>query len=199
MKNHTHYFFALGLINLYGLIYVNEIVQTWFCFAFSFIFAGISLLPNLIDNYTGADFQFGGVQLLQHRFSRRYRHPLTHSIWTLGYFLPLDYLSGVFKDPFFNIIVLSLKIGWMSHILLDSLNPEGIPIGRKPIFSNHLSKHYQWSSNRINNARSFKIARIPFDSLKANKNTSRLGLFLLALNFTDLILNHYQIISEVIK
>jgi hypothetical protein len=199
MKNHAHYFFALGLINLYGLIFIREMLQTWFCFILSFIFAGISIVPNILDNFAGANFQYEGVQLVKHRFSRRYRHPLFHSPWTLGYFLPFAYIAGKLAYPYFTIALLSLEIGWTSHIFLDSLNPEGIPIGREPIFSNHLSKHYQWSSYRLKEVRSFRIARIPFDSLKANKTASRLGLFLLAWNIAYLILNQSHFIFEVIK
>ena len=199
MKNSTHYFFALGLINLYSLVLIQEEVQSWFCFGLSFILAGISIVPNLLDNYAGANFQYEGVQLVKHRFSRRYRHPLFHSPWTIGYFLPFLYISGKSSNPYFIIIIFSLEISWVSHIFLDSLNPEGIPLGREPIFSNHISKHYQWSSYRLKEVRSFRIAQIPFDSLKANKMVSRLGLFLLAWNLAYLILNQSHIFHEVIK
>ncbi|MFX0084090.1 MAG: hypothetical protein ACFFAU_00315 [Candidatus Hodarchaeota archaeon] len=199
MKNHTHYFLALGLINLYSLLFIREMVQTWFCFSISFILAGISIVPNLLDNYAGANFQYEGVQLVKHRFSRRYRHPLFHSPWTIGYFLPFVYIEGKISNPYLSIIFLCLEIGWASHIFLDSLNPEGIPIGRKPIFSNHLSKHYQWSSHRLKEVHSFRLARIPFDSLKANKTASRIGLFLLAWNLAYLILNQSHIIIEVLR
>lgn len=157
--------------------------QVWFLFIFSFLLAGISLLPNYLERTDG-------------RHVRRYRHPLTHNPCTLGYFLPLNFLRDKASNPFFDILVFSLLLGWASHIFLDSLNPEGIPVGRKPIYSNHLSKHYKW--DLLEDVRSFRVARIPFNNLKANKTISRLGLFFLTMNLSNLVLNYSQELLEAI-
>jgi hypothetical protein len=174
MKNRTHYFFSLGLINLFGLYYIKEISQVWFCFTLSFLLAGMSLLPNFLDNFAGANFSYGGVQFVKHRHVRRYRHPLVHSPYTVCYFLPLIFLRD--------------KV---------SKNPEGIPVGRKPIYSNHLSKHYKW--DLLEDVHSFRMARIPFNSLKANKTLSRLGLFFLTMNLANMVINYSQELLEVIS
>ncbi len=171
--------------------------QAWICFSLSFLLAGISLLPNFLDSFAGANYTYGGVQFVSPRHVRRYRHSLTHNPLTLGYFLPLNFLIDKLSNPFFDIFVVSMFIGWTSHIFLDSLNPEGVPIGRKPIFSNHLSKHYKWPLLE-EDVRSIKFAKIPFNSLKANKTISRMGLFFLTLNLSNLIINYSQQLLEVI-
>ena len=171
--------------------------QAWVCFCLSFLLAGISLLPNFLDNFAGANYNYGGVQFVSHRHVRRYRHPLVHSPYTLGYFLPLNYLRDKVSNPFFDFLVFSLLLSWTSHIFLDSLNPEGIPIGRKPIFSNHLSKHYQWHLLE-EDVRSINFAKIPFNSLKANKIISRIGLFFLTMNLSNLIINYSNLLDVIL-
>ena len=189
MKNQTHYFFSLGLINLFGLYYIKEITPVWICFCLSFLLAGVCLLPNFLDNFAGANYS--------HRHVRRCRHPLAHSPYTLGYFLPLNYLRDKVSNPFFDFLVFTIALSWTSHIFLDSLNPEGIPIGRKPIFSNHLSKHYKWDLIE-EEVRSIKFAKIPFNSLKANKAISRIGLFFLTMNLSNLIINYSQLLEVIL-
>ncbi|UCG03408.1 MAG: metal-dependent hydrolase [Candidatus Heimdallarchaeota archaeon] len=191
MKNSTHYLFAVGLLNLYVLIFIRDPLLAWVFFILSFPLSGVSLLPNLLDSYTAADLKFEGVQL------HRVRHPLTHSPWTLGYFLPLYYIGEQFSNQFFIFMVFVLVLGWLSHLLLDTLNPEGIPLGKQPIFLPHPVKHYSFQRKRTN-TRVLRLARIPFNDLKRNATFSRCGLLFLALNMADLIYNHLQVITEVI-
>ncbi len=194
MKNSTHYFLAVGLANLCTLIFITDPLLSWLSFMFSFPLSGISLVPNLLDSYTAANLKYEGVQL-KHRSSIQYRHPLTHSPWTLGYFVPLFYIVEIISNPILLATFFAIVSGWFSHLFLDTLNPEGIPLGRKPIYSPHPVKHYFW--RQPTNTRTLRLARIPFNSLKGNTVFSRIGLFLLALNISDLVLNHFQVISEV--
>lgn len=191
MKNSTHYLFAVGILNLYTFILIKDPLLAWLFLFLSFPLSGISLIPNLLDSYTTANLKYEGVQL-----KHRARHPLTHSPWTLGYFLPFYYIIEMFSDPILLITVFVLVLGWFSHLFLDVLNPEGIPLGKEPIFLPHPVKHYSW--RKPTNTRTFRLARIPFNDLKRNTMFSRFGLFLLALNMADLIHNHFHIISEVI-
>ncbi|MFX0123702.1 MAG: metal-dependent hydrolase [Candidatus Hodarchaeota archaeon] len=191
MKNSTHYLFAVGLLNLFILLFIRDPLVAWFFLALSFPLSGVSLIPNILDSYTAADLKYEGVQL-----KHRARHPLTHSPWTLGYFFPFYYLIEKFSDPILLVIVFLLVLGWVSHLFLDALNPEGIPLGKKPIYLPHPVKHYSWW--KCTNTRTFRLARIPFNDINRNTMLSRIGLFLLALNIADLIHNHFQVISEVI-
>ncbi|MHA2243995.1 MAG: hypothetical protein ACXADY_03420 [Candidatus Hodarchaeales archaeon] len=194
MKNSTHYFLSVGMFNLYTLIFITDPLLVWFSFMFSFPLSGISLVPNFLDSYTAANLKYEGVQL-KNRSSIQYRHPLTHSPWTLGYFIPFFYIVEITSNPILLAAFFAIITGWFSHLFLDSLNPEGIPLGIKPVYSPHPVKHYSW--RQPTNTRTLRLARIPFNSLKANKVFSRIGLFLLAMNIADLVLNHYQVISEV--
>ncbi len=196
MKNSTHYFLAIGLLNLYTLIFIKDPILSWLFFGLSFPLSGISLVPNLLDIYTGANLKYEGVQLKKHRSTLQYRHPLTHSPWTIGYFIPLFYIVGKIHELIPLIAVSVLCLGWFSHLFLDALTPEGIPLGRKPVFSPHPVKHYSWQQS--NDTRTLRFARIPFNNLKANTLLSRLGLFLLAMNIADLVLNNPQVIFDVI-
>ncbi len=197
MKSSTHYFFAVGLFNLYILLFIKDQLLAWFSFGLSFPLSGISLIPNLLDSYSGANLKYEGVQLKKHRSTNQYRHPLSHSPWTISYFIPIFYITERIPEPILLITAVALTLGWFSHLLLDSFNPEGIPLGRKPVYSPHPVKHYSWQQS--NDTRTLRFARIPFNDPKANTAFSRLGLFLLALNLSDLVLNHFQVILQVVN
>ncbi len=197
MKNSTHYCFAVGLFNLFILLFIKDQSLAWFCFGMSFPVSGISLIPNLLDSYSGANLKYEGVQLKKHRSTNQYRHPLSHSPWTLSYFIPLFFITERIYDPILLVTAVALTLGWFSHLLLDAFNPEGIPLGRKPVFSPHPVKHYSWQ--QPNDTRTLRFARIPFNDPRANTAFSRLGLFLLAMNLSDLLLNHIQVIFQVVN
>ena len=190
MKNSTHYFFGVGLLNLFYLIYIKDPVLAWLFLVLSFPLGAFSVLPNLLDAYT-TNLQYDrGLKC-------RVRHPLTHSPWTLGYFVPFYYIVEMSSDPVFLITIFTLALGWFSHLFLDAFNPEGIPLGKKPIYLPHPVKHYSWQNR--SKTRTLSLARIPFNDLKRNTTFSRFGLFLIALNLADLLHNHFHVISEVIS
>ncbi len=196
MKNNTHFFLTVGVLNLYTLIFITDPFLSWFSLLLSFPLSCFSLVPNFLDSYTATNFKYQSVQLKNHS-GIQYRHPLTHSPWTLGYFVPLYYIVEIISEPILLVSVSGIVLGWFLHLFLDTLNPEGIPLGKKPVYSPHPVKHYSW--RQPTNTRVLRLARIPFNNLKANMVLSRLGLFLLAMNITDLILNHLQVISEVMS
>ncbi|MFX1506075.1 MAG: hypothetical protein ACFFDC_08165 [Promethearchaeota archaeon] len=192
MKNSTHYLFAVGFLNLFTLVLIKDPELAWLFLGLSFPLGSFSLVPNLLDKYTVANWQYGGVQL-----KPRVRHPLTHSPWTLGYFLPCYYLiDSFFSNPALLMTIFTLSLAWFSHLFLDSLNPEGIPLGKQPIYLPHPVKHYSWQKR--SKTRNLRLARIPFNDLKRNTTFSRFGVFFIALNLADLLLNHFYVISEVI-
>jgi len=190
MKNSTHYIFAIGLLNLFILIFIQDPVLAWLFLVLSFPLGAFSVIPNLLDTYT-TNLQY------EKGLKCRVRHPLTHSPYTLGYFFPLYYIVEMFSDPVFLIAIFTLALGWFSHLFLDTFNPEGIPLGKKPIYLPHPVKHYSWQKR--SKTRTFSLARIPFNDLKSNATFFRFGLFLIALNLADLLYNHFYVISEVIS
>ncbi|MFX0206339.1 MAG: metal-dependent hydrolase [Candidatus Hodarchaeota archaeon] len=192
MKNSTHYLFGVGLLNLFALVLIKDPELAWLFLGLSFPLGSFSLVPNLLDKYTAANWQYGRIQL-----KPRVRHPLTHSPWTLGYFFPCYYLiDSFFSDPALLLTIFTLSLAWFSHLFLDSLNPEGIPLGKQPIYLPHPVKHYSWQKR--SKTRNLRLARIPFNDLERNTTFSRFGVFFIALNLADLLLNHFYVISEVI-
>ena len=181
MKNSTHYLFSLGLTNLYLLIKLDDPIISSISVVFSLVCSFISLLPNVLDQHVSVKYEYEGVKL------PRYRHPLSHSPWTIAYFFPLLYLGEVTDSLFVQIIAALMTISWLSHLLLDLLNPGGIPIGKQAIFTNHPVKHYQFMIFNRNYKR-LRLARIPFNDIKANRNFGYIGLFLFSLNLATVFL-----------
>jgi len=138
-------------------------------------------MPNFLDQHVSTKYENEGVQL------PRYRHPLSHSPWTIAYFFPLLYLGEVTNIILIQIIASLMTISWLSHLILDLLNPGGIPIGKGAIFNNHPIKHYQFTIN-CGNYKRLRLARIPFNDIKANRNFGYFGLFLFSLNLASVFL-----------
>ena len=182
MKNLTHYLFALGLTNIYLLVERgHDPIISGMSVVLSLLCSFMSLVPNFLDEYVSIRYEYEGVKL------PRYRHPLSHSPLTIAYFLPLIYLGEVTDLIFAQILSSLLTISWLSHLFLDSLNPGGIPIGRGAIFTNHPIKHYQFMINNRKYKR-LRLARIPFNDIRANRNFGYIGLFLFSLNLANIFL-----------
>ncbi len=195
MKNQTHYLFSLGLIHLYTLLSITEPNVSWLLSISSIPIAGVSLLPNILDSIPGTSIMHQGVKLEKHRFSRRYRHALTHSPWTMAYFLPFLSLNDLIPNSYYQAMLMGLILSWFSHLALDAFNSDGIPLGCSSIYSNHPVKHYTWPKS--NNRRILRFARIPFDNAKANSCIMKVGVFFFSLNLADLLLNHLQAIFTI--
>ena len=183
MKNSTHYLFSLGIANLYLAVEQDhDFLILGFSIFLSILCSLFSVLPNYIDKKVSIDM---GIQI------PRPRHPLSHSPWTIMYFLPFLYLSEVIDVKFFKIIVSLISISWVSHLFLDLLNPGGIPIGKNAIFKNHPIKHYKFIINK-KNGKCLHLANIPFNDSKVNRNLSYIGLFLFSLNLTTMFLTLFR-------
>lgn len=183
MKNSTHYLFSLGLTNLFGMFVIDELFYSWMTLILSIITSCFSLVPNIIDKYVNIHYENEGVII------GRNRHPLTHSPWTLFYFLPLVYLAQKSHFSIFEAIIVLLTISWLSHLILDSLNPGGLPLGKQSVFGNHPVKHYKFNWTLPKKTKRLRIARIPFNDPRANKNLGYMGLFIFSLNCTRICLS----------
>ena len=142
----------------------------------SLIAGCFSWAPNIIDRYISAQFENEGVILT------RNRHPLSHSPWTMLYFLPFLYLAQKSQNTLLEILISLLALSWISHLLLDSMNPGGIPLGTQTIFSNHPVKHYRFHWLSSKKQRSFHIARIPYNDIPVNRKLGQIGLFFFSMN-----------------
>ena len=141
MQNLTHFWFAFACILSYNVIF-NHFLLTeqllllpWIVF-FSFI----SLCLNFFDKY-----------FCLHRKTRtcidRCRHPATHSPFTLFLLvITLRFFTISFSWPNFIIEAFTLAIG--SHLLLDILSQEGIPLGFTPtLFVQDSTKNYVFNDH----------------------------------------------------
>jgi len=186
MKNRTHYLFSLGLTSGYVMFIVDGGFYAWLIMLLSLLTNFFSIAPNFIDQYLGAQFKNEGVILT------RNRHPLTHSPWTVLYYLPLLYLAQKSQFSILNMIISLFIISWSSHLFLDSLNPGGLPLGRQSIFSNHPIKHYKFHLSYPQRTRRLCLARIPFNDPRVNQKLERSGLFLFSLNCASLFLSLFR-------
>ncbi len=183
MKNSTHYLFSLGLTNLYGMFCINEFRYSLMVIPLSLITSCLSWVPNIVDRYISTQFESEGVVLA------RNRHPLSHSPWTFLYFVPILYLVQKLDYEIIEMILVLMILSWVSHLFLDSLNPGGLPLGKKPIFSNHPVKHYNFHSGLVRKNKRLRIAKIQFNDLAANRKLGQLGLFIFSLNFARFMLS----------
>jgi hypothetical protein len=182
VKNSTHYLFSLGIANFYGMFLINNFLFSLLIIPLSLIVSCFSWVPNIIDRYISAQFENEGVILT------RNRHPLSHSPWTLLYFLPFLYLAQKSQNMLLEFIISLLALSWGSHLVLDSLNPGGLPLGTQPIFNNHPVKHYKFHWYQPKGQRNFRIARIPYNDVTLNRKLGRLGLFFFSMNIARLSL-----------
>ncbi len=182
----THYLFSLGLTNLYGMFVIDDSIYSGVVLIVSLFTSLFSWVPNIIDRNIGVEFENEGVLI------SRYRHPLSHSPWTMIYFLPFVYLAQILHIMMLEILISLIAISWGSHLLLDSLNPGGLPLGRQSVFSNHPVKHYKFHWTFPQNSKQFRIARIPFNDPRANKNLGNMGLFFFSLNFSRVLLSLFR-------
>jgi len=194
LKELTHVLFAMGLLNLAILLFVQNPSQAWILTLCSPLLSIISVVPNKLDSLLG----FGDFNSIPDRTITKYRYPLSHSPYTLGYFLPLLYIAEYLNIPIFEKLVVLTIISWMSHLALDALTDNGIPLGKSAVIQNHPMKHYHW----IQTSRTHKLK---LDYLKGvnpekiNRKFSRIGVFLLSVNIFDLLLNKRLNLLDLIQ
>ena len=183
MKNSTHYFFALGLVNSIAFIFVNDLFSSWIVILLSPITSCYSLLPNLLDSKINQRMEEEGVVI------KRRRHPLTHSPLSSMYLFPFLYLTFITQNQIFYTLFFLLFLAWVSHLMLDALNVGGLPLGRQPIYRNHPIKHYKFQWSKTQTRHRLRIAKIPYNDTKANQRLCYLGFFLFTMNLVQSFLS----------
>lgn len=183
MKNLTHYLFSLGLVNIIGFFFVNDLILSWIVIIFSPITSLCSLLPNYLDSNINPRFEEEGVII------KRRRHPLTHSPWSGMYFLPVLQFAAVVHNQILIILIFLLFLAWISHLMLDALNIGGLPLGKQSIYQNHPIKHYKFQWSNPQTIHRLRIAKIPYNDKKTNQRLSYLGFFLFTLNIIQSFLS----------
>jgi len=157
-------------------------------------------LPNTLDKlmYKG----FNETKLLGNC-----RHPLTHHPFTGLYliiFLLIDlgYLLqgvGIIINTYYiqELLIYYLSISWYSHLFLDMLSAEGIPIWTKPIFEQDPSKSYLFKqlTHNVPKINFFQFSR---DNRRINDRISKCCSIILGLLFLFIFNSFYIHREEVL-
>lgn len=202
MKNITHYYFAVAIILVdIWLLDPLSSLEKLLLFPVMIGAGSLTLLPNKLEKWLCIDRK-------TRTCTERCRHPLTHHpvlvfvlIWIFG-LIPIT-------PPYFRVYHLLAKMILLaigSHLVLDMLTPEGLPLGLTPtVFCQDDTKNY--SFNDITKPRMrLRLFQGIFsrDSSNANRNiilTSKLILlvycFVLVLEITynpEILTTLYQIV-----
>ncbi|MHA2366959.1 MAG: metal-dependent hydrolase [Candidatus Hodarchaeales archaeon] len=142
MDNSTHYWFSFALIVCVTLFTIQPPLDKQIVtFLLIIPFNLISVLPNLIDSYFCVDRK-------SRTCTERCRHPFTHHpllFITLVFFLSaVNVNSGYYE--FYDILSAVFLIAFGSHLLLDMISKEGLPLSLKPaLFNQDQSKNYTFN------------------------------------------------------
>ena len=142
MRNTTHYFFSLAVIFIEGLfisrISVTELI---ILFPLAFLVSVSGIAPNLLDSFFCLDRNMKTC-------TERCRHPLTHhpaTFLTLVLILSLINIETTYYGLYF-LLTKTFLLSYGSHLLLDMMSYEGIPIGTTPtLFCQDQSKNYRFN------------------------------------------------------
>jgi hypothetical protein len=175
MRLRTHYFVGLGVSAALTVLLVRA--EYW---ALGWVLVAVpmglvALLPDILDEFP-CSCTTPGVRL------KHCRHPTTHHPMTALYALPL-FLLGVLPGLDFLAFFLTIQVAvvWESHILIDMLNPSGVPIGFRAVFANVPSRDYLWKQYD-QRARTLRIGKLHYDDPLANgiMVTAGVGLWIIA-------------------
>ena len=161
MKMRTHYFTGIAVSSVLTLFFVQ--VELWgLIWVISAPILGIiALLPDYLDQFPCSCSTLN-VPL------RHCRHPSTHHPLTFLYFIPVLLLSIIPGVEYLSIfLTIQCCCIWESHIIVDMLNPSGIPIGFRAVFSNSPSRDYLWKQYD-SKAKTIRIGKIHYNNNLAN-------------------------------
>jgi hypothetical protein len=142
MKNSTHYYFAVAII-LVDIVLFNPLSMFEKLFTLPFvILAGyVALVPNKLERWLCIDRK-------THTCTERCRHPLTHHPIIVFILLWLFSLISITPQyvSMYQLLTRIILLAYGSHLVLDVLTPEGLPLGRTPtLFYQDHTKNYTFN------------------------------------------------------
>jgi hypothetical protein len=142
MRNTTHFYFAVAII-LFDIWFLNPLSTLEKLFLSPVVIGAgsLTLLPNRLEVWFCIDRK-------TRTCTDRCRHPLTHHpglvlglIWC---FEILPILPQYYQ--LYHLITRMILLSFSSHLVLDLLSPEGIPLGRTPtLFCQDETKNYSFN------------------------------------------------------
>ena len=142
MKNATHFYFAVAII-LTDLWLLNSISLLEKAILIPVVIGAgsLSLLPNKLEAWLCIDQK-------THTCADRCRHPLTHHPGILLGFIWLFDILPVLPQYYhlYHLLTRMILLSFSSHLILDLLTPEGLPLGRTPtLFCQDEMKNYSFN------------------------------------------------------
>jgi hypothetical protein len=142
MRNITHYYFAVAII-LIDIWVLNPVSPLEKLFLSPVVIGAgfLALLPNKLDAWFCIDRK-------TRTCTERCRHPLTHHP---GFLLGLIWCFEILPVlpqyyQLYHLLTRMILISFSSHLVLDLLTPEGLPLGRTPtLFCQDEMKNYSFN------------------------------------------------------
>jgi len=160
MQLKTHFWVGFALSVYISYFLQPSLIPKIFWFVLAPCFGFVAIAPDFLDNLCHYSNRYDTCH-----YSNHYRHPLTHSPWTVSYFVALSLLLPA--EPIFMFFTLHLGIAWCSHLFLDALNPTGLPLLLSPALSNAEAKYY--SHKRINHqTKRLVLGNVNYNNTKWN-------------------------------
>lgn len=171
MKIKTHFFVGTALscyltYFLFPLEYETALFQKIVWLLIAPLFGVIAILPDILDQYPCR--MQGQINCTHHC-----RHPLTHAPWTVFYFIAIAVLLPA--EELISFLLLQITAAWMSHLILDSLNPTGIPMFLKPALENADAKHYSLKKINLKTKR-LVLGNVNYNNFRWNNTLAMLSL-----------------------
>lgn len=142
MKNTTHYYFAVAII-LIDIWFLNPL-STLEKLLLSPVVIGagsLTLLPNKLENWFCIDRK-------TRTCTDRCRHPLTHHPGLVLVLIWIFEMIPILPQYYqlYHLLTRMILLSFSSHLILDLLTPEGLPLGLTPtLFCQDEMKNYSFN------------------------------------------------------
>ena len=142
MKNSTHYYFAVAVM-LGDILLINplSVLEKLLIIPYVILGGTLAFLPNKLEKWLCID-QVTAI------CTDRCRHPLTHHpaivVVLLWIFSIIPIIPSYMR--IYRLLTRLVLLAHSSHLLLDMINPEGLPLGFTPtLFFQDRMKNYAFN------------------------------------------------------
>ncbi len=193
MRNLTHYYFSIAVILIEG-IFISQVsvVEQIILLPLAFFVSLVAIAPNKLDKFFCLDRKTKTC-------TERCRHPITHH--PAAFFVLVALLSyitiGTSYYGLYFLLTKTFLLSYGSHLLLDMLNSEGIPIGTIPtLFCQDQTKNYRFNDT-TKPRRRLNIMNFSRESFEANRRTGLICKIIIGLYCFQLVYELWHDPSEI--
>ncbi len=194
MRSITHYYFSTAVILIEG-IFISQIsvVEQIILLPLALLVSLVAIAPNVLDKYFCLDRK-------TRTCTERCRHPITHHPVNL-LVLVIIFSSINIETSYYGLYFLLTKtflLSYGSHLFLDMLSSEGIPIGTIPtLFCQDQTKNYRFN-DLTKPRRQISIMNLSRDSFEINNRTGLTCKIIIGLYCFQLVYELWHDPSEII-